>query len=342
MSPQEGDVPVEQDHGESEYKGLKLVRSNHNKDSVTKESLELVHSEKRNSNDSKAMKHGDNPADQEISSNKSISSPAPIVEMGGENEFVKVSHLASVQVKTVPAPSVPKIKAEKSKQSSHVRRRLPKRIEHEDTTLTSRGYTKKLRGSGHKRKSVENSNNSSYDEEILIEKIEKSPYEPGKCAENGEPIFIEMKALLQENDEKDRARAVHIFGPTNSECLVKASSLIEKSGMLYSQNWNKGSIHGVPVGIIPNHLLLLLLVPNRFAKASELLLSGLCRDWEVYESVNRALDHWGWSEEYSLVRYLICRKECNFISKKTDLHSVVFSPSLLPKRLTNNTSILPH
>ncbi len=316
MSPQEGDVPVEQDHGENEYKGLKLARSNHNKDSVTEESLKLIHGEKCNSNHSTAMKCADNPAFQEESSNKSISSPAPIVEMGGENEFVKVSHLASVQVKTVPAPSVPKIKAEKGEQSSRVRRRLPKRIEHDDTTLSSRVYAKKLRGSGHRRKSVEDDNISLYNEESLIEKIEKSPYESGKCAENGELLFEEMKALLREDDEKDNAKAVHIFGPTNSECLVKASSLIEKSGMLYSQNWNKGSIHGVPVGIIPNHLLLILLVPNRFAKASELLLSGLCRDWEVYESVNRALDDWGWSEEYSLVRCLICRKECNLFRRK--------------------------
>ena len=302
--------------GENGYKGLKVAGSTHKEDlTVTEDNLELIDREKGNSKNSTRMECDNIPIVQEESSNLIISSPTPIVEMGGENEFVKVSHLASVQLKAVPVPSVPKTKVERSDQSSRTRRSLPKGTKHNGRTLPSRSHAKITRGSGDRRTSVEDDKNSLYNEENSIEKIEKSPYEPGKCAESGEPLFKEMKSLLQEDDEKDHAQAVHIFGPTNSECLVKASSLIEKSGMLYSQNWNKGSIHGVPVGIIPNHLLLMLLVPNRFAKASELLLSGLCRDWEVYESVNRGLDDWGWSEEYSLVCFLVCRKECKCLRR---------------------------
>lgn len=311
MSPQEGERPVEECHGNETQKELKAVEASQNEDLVVEESFELKHGEKDNSDDCIIIQDCNDPSFEEEPSNEQLSSPAPIVEKGGENEFVKVSHLASVQIKAVPTQSVPKNKTEYSEQSNRTRWRLPKRSEH-GASSPSRNFTKKLRGSSHKRHNGDDDNSLSYGGEnshnelsleMLID-IEKSPYEPGRCAESGELLFEEMKTLLLEDvDDDDNSQAVHIFGPTNAGCLVKANALIEKSGMLYSQTWNEGSIRGDPVGIIPNHLLLMVLVSNRFAKASELLLSGLCRDLKVYDSVNRGLDDWGWSEDYNLVCY---------------------------------------
>lgn len=328
MSPQEGEErSVEEYHGEKEQKELKTVEANRSVDLTIEDSFRLTHGENGSSSDCVGMQHYESPSFEEESSNKNISSPAPVVEKGGENEFVKVSHLASVQVKAVPTQSVSKMKLEKPEHSNRTRRGLQKIPEH-NASLFSRSSKKKLRGSSQRRHSGNDEINSPYGEENLhnepslemLVEIEKSPYEPGRCAESGESLFEEMKTLLLEEDDDDgggdNSQAVHIFGPTNAGCLVKANSLIERSGMLYSQTWNKGSIRGDPVGIIPNHLLLMVLVPNRFAKASELLLSGLCRDLEVYESVNRGLDDWGWAEDYIMVR--ATKKNYKFKANKRD------------------------
>jgi hypothetical protein len=96
-------------------------------------------------------------------------------------------------------------------------------------------------------------------------------------------------------------KMIRMFGPTNSRCLIDAYELIDKSGMVYSELWTKGNIRGNMVGVIPNHLLLLVLQPNRFIKAGELLLSGLCRDLEVYISINHALDDWKLYKKYKSV-----------------------------------------
>jgi hypothetical protein len=293
MSPQEGEIPAEEYHGEKEQRAFKAGKG--------EGSRELVNGDKKGgSSDYTAMQYQSPSFDD--ASNHIVSSPAPVVEKGGENEFVRVSHLASVQVKAVPALSILKNKSEKSEPQNIVRR----------ISRRSEDAANKLR-SGSNRKShiddddfdddspcgEEMSHNDESSVGNLVE-IEKSPYEPGKCAENGESIFEKMKTLLLENND-GHLEIVPIFGPTNAGCLVKASELIEISGMLYSQTWTKGSIRGNPVGIIPDHLLLMVLVPNRFVKAGELLLSGLCRDLHVYDSVNRGLDDWGWTEDYELV-----------------------------------------
>ncbi len=311
MSPQEGGRSVEEYHDEKEQKDLAAGEAQTNGEAPIEDSFELMNGgEKGDSSGCTAMQSDKSISFEEESSNKMISSPEPIVEKGGENEFVKVSHLGSVQVKAVPTINIAKIKSEKVEHSGRTRRRSPATSENSGS-LSSRSSGIRLRSGGHKRYIGDDDDDncppaeesSQYNEsspEIVID-IEKSPYEPGRCAENGESLFEEMKTLLLEDDEDENSQAAQIFGQTNAGCLVKASGLIEKSGVLYSQTWNKGSIRGDPVGIIPNHMLLMVLVANRFAKASELLLSGLCRDLEVYESVNRGLDDWGWSEDYELV-----------------------------------------
>ena len=102
---------------------------------------------------------------------------------------------------------------------------------------------------------------------------------------------------------------IRMFGPTNARCLIDAYELIDKSGMVYSQLWTKGNIRGNIIGVIPNHLLLLVLQSNRFIKAGELLLSGLCRDLEVYVSVNHALDDWKLYRKYKSVSNIGARHE---------------------------------
>ncbi len=298
---------MEEYHDQKEHKDLNAGLAHKGEERPIEESCKLMDGEEKgNSSDCIAVDFSKNSSSKEESSNKMISSPEPIVEKGGENEFVKVSHLGSVQVKHIPTIKIAKTKSEKSQTSGRSRRRLLAASEHVGS-VSSR--TSGARGrSGVRKRYIGDDNENHFpgeddspNDKIVVD-IEKSPYEQGRCAEKGESLFEEMKTILREHDDDDvNSQATQIFGRTNSGCLVKASGLIEKSGVLYSQTWNKGSIRGDPVGIIPNHLLLMVLVPNRFAKASELLLSGLCRDLEVYESVNRGLDDWGWSEEYELV-----------------------------------------
>lgn len=104
-------------------------------------------------------------------------------------------------------------------------------------------------------------------------------------------------------------KMIRMFGPTNARCLIDAYELIDKSGMVYSQLWTKGNIRGNIIGVIPNHLLLLVLQSNRFIKAGELLLSGLCRDLEVYVSVNHALDDWKLYRKYKSVSNIGARHQ---------------------------------
>jgi len=320
MSPQEGERLLEEYHGEKEQMEKEAGEGGRDKEATSKGSCGIMQEDK-NGNTSKCTAMMYQSPSFEDASNQKLLSPAPAVEKGGENEFVSVSHLASVQVKAVPTLSILKNKPEPRSVS---RRCLPRRSE-DAVILSSRGSAKKLRkGSNHKKYIGDDDDYSPYGEETpdndessvgnLVEEIEKSPYVPGRCAEDREPIFEEMKALLLKDD--DSSQIVQMFGPTNAVCLVKANALVEKSGMLYSQNWTRGSIRGNTVGIIPNHLLLMVLVPNRFVKASELLLSGLCRDLKVYDSVNRGLDDWGWNEDYELVR--ATKKNYKFKANKRD------------------------
>mmetsp|Transcript_14617 Transcript_14617/g.30283 ORF Transcript_14617/g.30283 Transcript_14617/m.30283 type:complete len:638 (-) Transcript_14617:702-2615(-) len=362
--------PLEDCRSDRVYRGEKeQIERKHNRDgeeaeTPSGESVEVSHAENGGTNkNTRAASatattttmdchNGTVASFEQASSEVASSSPAPAVEKGGENEFVRVSHLASVQVK--PVPTIQKTKSSQQQQQQQqqqhrnlngIRRKLPKRSaaptatdennnsgsshsRHENNGSHSRHSVKKGRKSSNHQWYLDDNHNTESREEIpytddpsassvygnLVEEIEKSPYEPGRCAEDGESVFEEMRKLLLDDDED--SHIVRIFGQTNAGCLVKANALVEKSGMLYSQNWTKGSIRGDPVGIIPNHLLLMVLVPGRFTKASELLLSGLCRDLEVYHSVNHGLDDWGWAADYPLVR--ATKKNFKFRTNKRD------------------------
>lgn len=89
--------------------------------------------------------------------------------------------------------------------------------------------------------------------------------------------------------------------PTNSNGFFVILALIDKSGMVYSQEWVNGNIRGNLIGKIPNDLLLLCFVSKRFVKAGELLLSGLTRDLEVYNIVKEAMKEWGLEDKFERV-----------------------------------------
>jgi hypothetical protein len=164
----------------------------------------------------------------------------------------------------------------------------------------------------------EDEGNDSEDSDCApMDKIAKSPYELGLNAEKGVKVFAEMRNLLSEYSDNFRTvdpKAAKIFGPTNAWCLVKANgkcctrhtifmlsrqsymmhsihfmiALIDKSGIVYSQEWTNGNIRGDKI-VLPKDLLLLCLVAKRFAKAGELLLWGVLRDLDVYSLVKEAL-----------------------------------------------------
>jgi hypothetical protein len=79
-------------------------------------------------------------------------------------------------------------------------------------------------------------------------------------------------------------------------------ALIDKSGMVYSQEWVNGNIRGNLIGKMPKDMLLLCLVAKRFVKAGELLLMGLIRDLEVCSLVQDAIKEWNLEDEYPKVR----------------------------------------
>lgn len=239
-------------------------------------------------------------------------SPSPEVTKGGENEFVKVSQIASIEVNEV-AQKHPPVRALQRKNTPP---KFAKTTATSTTNLSSEGndvessvVDEGFRSRTRTRNSQEVSTGGALDDDVSVsapmDVIEKSPYEHGMNAEKGEKIFEEIKRLLKE-DSNDDGRSVNpettkIFGSSNGWLLVKASALIDKSGITYSQEWVTGNIRGHNLGTIPNYLLLLCLVSNRFVKAGDHLLSGLCRDMEVYSMINDALSAWGMDDEYKLV-----------------------------------------
>lgn len=96
--------------------------------------------------------------------------------------------------------------------------------------------------------------------------------------------------------------------------------MIDKSGIVYSQEWVNGNIRGNLIGKMPKDMLLLCLVAKRFVKAGELLLMGLIRDMEVCGLVQEAIKEWHLENEYPKVRI---KQSCSII------HSVSFDRKFL-------------
>jgi hypothetical protein len=226
-----------------------------------------------------------------------LEEPAPTVVLGAEDEFVKVSHLASIEVKKVAKPS-----KSTSQRHSPVTANRNHQCQDKETPVGKMAPSKRSQTNQEQKMSKETGTDSEpISASSAMEIIVKSPYEPGSHAEKGETIFEDMQNVLKGVEDRPSQSAITMFGMRNALCLLRANALIDISGMVYSQEWSNGNIRGITVGKIPSELLLLCLVPQRFAKTNELLLSGLCRDMKIYDLVNKAIDEWGVQEEYKLV-----------------------------------------
>ncbi|KAG7346705.1 hypothetical protein IV203_005774 [Nitzschia inconspicua] len=244
-------------------------------------------------------------------------SPAPAVVQGGDDDFFQVSHVASIEVKKVaakpPTSVLHRNHSQPHRTDSSSGGSFPSAGSHEeeeeDEKMSSEVETPDSEIDD------DSIDNSLAEERNII--IDKSPYEADFDAEKGEKVFDEMKDVLLEDERGGpKPKAVELFGKTNASCLIRVHSLIEKSGMVWGQEWVNGNFRGNMIGKIPVDLLLLCLVPNRFVKADPILLSKLCRGTDLHNIVNMAIDEWGLERDYKLVR--ATTKNYSFTSKGRD------------------------
>jgi hypothetical protein len=233
----------------------------------------------------------------QVDNPQALESPAPAVVLGGENEFVKVSHLGSIEVKEVA-----------KKQPSEIQRVLPLGKNHRRTSSGSDSHETSEAAAEREDSPMERPSTatSASDSSGPMEHIEKSPYEADYHAEKGEKIFDEMNEALEEDKHsfgKPTLRAVEMFGNKDANRIVRAKPIIDKSGIVFSQGWADGNFRGIIVGKIPPDQLVLCLCPNRFVKASDLELSGICRDLKLYTLITEAIDKWELEDDFKLVSF---------------------------------------
>jgi hypothetical protein len=267
--------------------------------------------------------------------NETTFSPDPAPIKGGDDEVLRFSHVRSIVVKEAVI-----MEPEKNKRSSSPG-------PGPEAKSMGRGVGRNRHSTGTSTIQHTNGNESEASNCKPMDVITKSPYEPSVNAEKGIKVFTDMRSLLSEsthdNNRTVDPKAAKVFGPTNAWCLVKANgkffffldecivkmfrfrvsflfflifflcqALIDKSGMVYSQEWVDGYIRGNFIGKMPKDMLLLCLVAKRFVKAGELLLMGLIRDLEVCGLVQEAIKEWNLEDEYPKVR----------IKQSCSIHSV--------------------
>lgn len=165
------------------------------------------------------------------------------------------------------------------------------------------------------------------DDEIdEMDDIRTSPYVRGKgtkgqSAEKNEEPFVQLKRIL--NLPETSREAIEIFGGRDPAWVtLKSFELIEKSGMVYSQHWRLGLIHGENFGTIPNHILVLLLQPMRFIKASETDLSAIVKELDCHTMIQSVMDEWDLNRDrYPLI--MSTDRIFHFIRKKRDCYRCV-------------------
>lgn len=148
-------------------------------------------------------------------------SPAPAPTKGNEDDVVRLSHIASIEVK------------EQKKDPPRSTSPVPENKSRHRRDSKERGYNNHNRATTtpNTRKNNQNENGAEHDSELSdcapMDVIEKSPYEPMFNAEKGVKLFSDMRSLLAESNNDDyrsvSPKATKIFGPTNAWCLVKAN-----------------------------------------------------------------------------------------------------------------------
>lgn len=183
------------------------------------------------------------------------SSPAPAPIKGGENEVVRLSHIASIEVKdTKPSDATTTSGAATSASATTptAATTAATRSASPVSSKTNPQNGKEHNGSNNHNNRTSSSSSSSHtltprystrtlhrvhmaDDDLdngsdcaPMDSIEKSPYEPALNAEKGVKIFSDMRSILAESDNDDyrtvSPQATKIFGPTNAWSLVKANS----------------------------------------------------------------------------------------------------------------------
>lgn len=236
---------------------------------------------------------------------KQTKSPAaPKVVRGGndDEDFFQVAHLASIEINQMVSKPSP---VESGHSSVQLRR--PSSSPASDASLVDSQDEEE--DEGEKMLSVNGNPDLNVDEEPdqdldLNTSIEKSPYEADYDAEKGERIFDFVKEVLQGDENGDpKEQAIAIFGPTNTKCLIRAHDLIDRSGMVWGNEWINGNFRGDQLGTIPPELLLICLIPNRGVRADYMTFSSLCKGTKLYAIINQALDGWGLAEDYIRVSH---------------------------------------
>ena len=143
-----------------------------------------------------------------------IPNHAPI--KGGEDDVIRFSHVASIQVKEATMDPI------------HRRGASPPPPE----KVLGRGGKRSTGGTASTRNHSEDVDETETSDCLPMDVITKSPYEPNYDAEKGLKVFADMKNLLAESDDDNYRsvdpKATKIFGPTNAWCLVKANGKVTK------------------------------------------------------------------------------------------------------------------
>jgi hypothetical protein len=247
---------------------------------------------------------------------ESIVNPPPAIgqgDSGKEDDTFQVSHLASIEINQVTRSPPPRAGM----------RRKPSRLRTMEPSSSSVPSSPLLDHQKKEEQEEEVKEMSEQDEttpgsDVVHSDaqpeipIEKSPYEAEFDAEEGEKIFLDMKDILtQDTNSRPKESAVKLFGSLLAAHLIRAAALIELSGMAYSQDWIRGNFRDTVVGKIPTDLLLLCLVSSRFVKAGDLVLSGICKELDLFSHVNNAIDEWGLEEDFKLVSLVFSVKMLN-------------------------------
>eukprot|EP00980_Cylindrotheca_fusiformis_P009495 scaffold2076_cov106-Cylindrotheca_fusiformis.AAC.4 len=235
---------------------------------------------------------------EKANSDASAESAPRDTSSGGEFGFVKVSRIASIEVKETPSntefyPNAarPTTSTRLESLSSPAKSKQKRQQSKKDKAKKQKLMVRELAG-----------DDTTSEEEIRPENdpmdvIRVSPYEGNSNAEREVKLFEDLKHLLAEGNKKTET----IFGAVNAPLLVKSYAEIDQSGMVYSQEWVDGILRGSNVGILPKDLLLLCLISSRLAKVDEFLMAGLTRDLEVFKIVKEALKEWDLEDEYKRI-----------------------------------------
>lgn len=178
-------------------------------------------------------------SESEAAASSTSREPQPV--QGGSDEVVRLSHVASIEVRQDVSMDPPRSSASdvhrKSNSNGRTMSPVPEAMERSGSGGSRDGKARFLgpvSGAAHNRAGSASAEDAAAEDDSVatsdcapMDLIDKSPYEPSLNAEKGIKVFTDMKNLLAEShDDNLRSvdpKAAKIFGPTNAWCLVKAN-----------------------------------------------------------------------------------------------------------------------